>query len=94
MQQEKLTEEKVSQRLLVLTKWGRKGDSIARAFPFPGQNEAKEFAAQVKELAGSENHHPDINIKGNTVELLISTHSIKGLTEKDFILAGKIDKLQ
>jgi 4a-hydroxytetrahydrobiopterin dehydratase len=39
------------------------------------------------------NHHPDIDIRWNTVKLILSTHSAGGLTDLDFMLATKIDKL-
>ena len=45
-------------------------------------------------IAESEDHHPDIHLTGYrrlTIEL--STHAIDGLSENDFILAAKIDKL-
>ena len=39
------------------------------------------------------NHHPDIDIRWNKVKLVLSTHSAGGLTDLDFLLARKIDKL-
>jgi len=44
-------------------------------------------------LAEITNHHPDIDIRWNTVHLSLSTHSKGGLTEKDFALARQIDAL-
>jgi 4a-hydroxytetrahydrobiopterin dehydratase len=38
-----------------------------------------------------QNHHPDIDIRWNTVTLVLSTHSAGGLTENDFKLAKEID---
>jgi 4a-hydroxytetrahydrobiopterin dehydratase len=39
------------------------------------------------------NHHPDVCISWNTVDLTLSTHSEGGITENDFALAGQIDSL-
>ncbi|NIV15466.1 MAG: 4a-hydroxytetrahydrobiopterin dehydratase, partial [Aliifodinibius sp.] len=39
------------------------------------------------------NHHPDIMIIYNTVQLSVTTHDAGGLTEKDFELAKKVNEL-
>ncbi|XP_020216148.1 pterin-4-alpha-carbinolamine dehydratase 2, mitochondrial [Cajanus cajan] len=53
-----------------------------------------EFFRVVAVLAESEGHHPDLHLVGwNNVTIEIWTHAVGGLTENDFILAAKIDKL-
>ncbi|KAJ1426207.1 Pterin 4 alpha carbinolamine dehydratase [Sesbania bispinosa] len=53
-----------------------------------------EFFRIVGVLAENEGHHPDLHLVGwNNVVIEIWTHAIGGLTENDFILAAKIDKL-
>jgi 4a-hydroxytetrahydrobiopterin dehydratase len=48
----------------------------------------------VADLAEQANHHPDILVHGwNRVRLTLSTHSQGGLTEADFELAARIDRL-
>jgi 4a-hydroxytetrahydrobiopterin dehydratase len=47
----------------------------------------------VGELAEELGHHPYICFGGGWAEISIWTHKIDGLTESDFILAAKIDKL-
>ena len=44
-------------------------------------------------LAEAADHHPDIDIRWNTVTLRLSTHSAGGLTDKDLSLAAEIDAL-
>ena len=39
-------------------------------------------------------HHPDILLSWGKAEITTWTHKIDGLTESDFILAAKIDKLK
>jgi 4a-hydroxytetrahydrobiopterin dehydratase len=48
---------------------------------------------QVAELAEKEGHHPDIVIHYNRVDFTLYTHSIGGLSENDFILAAKMNKI-
>jgi len=48
----------------------------------------------VAAVAEEEQHHPDIRVHGyRNVELDLSTHSIGGLTDNDFIMAAKINQL-
>ncbi|MBS3056259.1 MAG: 4a-hydroxytetrahydrobiopterin dehydratase [Candidatus Aenigmarchaeota archaeon] len=70
-----------------------KGKKIARKFRFNDFKEAVKFVNKVAEIAESENHHPDIFIFYNEVVVELWTHSAKGLTEKDFIVAAKIQKI-
>ena len=45
------------------------------------------------ELAEAQSHHPDIYLAWGQVKLTIWTHKIDGLTESDFVMAAKADKL-
>lgn len=67
---------------------------IDREFKFKDFKEAMVFINKAGDLAESEGHHPDIHVFYNRVRLELSTHSIGGLSENDFILAAKINQLQ
>jgi 4a-hydroxytetrahydrobiopterin dehydratase len=66
---------------------------IAKSFKFLNFRKALEFTNRVGELAEQQAHHPDIYLAWGEVEISIWTHKINGLTESDFILAAKIDRL-
>ena len=66
---------------------------LERRFKFKNFREALDFTNRVGELAEEEGHHPDIGLGWGRVDLKIWTHTIGGLTESDFILAAKIDRL-
>jgi 4a-hydroxytetrahydrobiopterin dehydratase len=70
------------------------GHHITRSFAFPNFKTALAFVNQVGELAESQGHHPDIVLGWGKAEVTTWTHAIDGLTESDFILAAKIDRLQ
>ncbi|KAM7257067.1 hypothetical protein ACFE04_012808 [Oxalis oulophora] len=54
-----------------------------------------EFFKRVGDVAEAEGHHPDLHLVGwNNVKIEIWTHAVGGLTENDFILAAKINKLE
>lgn len=66
---------------------------ITRQFKFKHFKEAIAFVNKVADLAESEGHHPNIKIAYNKVSLDLFTHAVLGLSENDFIMAAKINKL-
>lgn len=66
---------------------------IRSRFEFKDFKEAMIFVNKVASVAEAERHHPDIFISYNKVVLELWTHAIGGLSENDFILAGKIEKV-
>jgi 4a-hydroxytetrahydrobiopterin dehydratase len=66
---------------------------LEREFTFKNFREALEFTNKVGELAEAQGHHPDIYLGWGKVRLTIWTHKIDGLTESDFVLAAKADRL-
>ena len=90
----KFTEDQVAENLARISNWSRQGDSILRNYSFKNFKEAMQFVNRVADEAEAQNHHPDIFIHGwNNVRISLFTHSVGGLTEKDFSLAERIDKL-
>ena len=66
---------------------------LTKTFKFPGFRPGLEFVNKVGELAEQQGHHPDVHLAWGSVSIKIWTHKIDGLTESDFILAAKIDRL-
>lgn len=49
---------------------------------------------KIAELAEAEQHHPDLHLTGyRHLRVELTTHAIGGLSENDFIVAAKIDRL-
>jgi 4a-hydroxytetrahydrobiopterin dehydratase len=66
---------------------------LRREFRFKNFREALDFVNRVGELAEEQAHHPDIDFGWGRAAVKIFTHKIDGLTESDFILAAKVDRL-
>jgi 4a-hydroxytetrahydrobiopterin dehydratase len=66
---------------------------LQRAYQFGDFRESLEFVNRVGQLAEEQGHHPDICFGWGKADISIWTHKINGLTESDFVLAAKIDKL-
>jgi len=66
---------------------------LTRAYKFPDFAKALEFVNRVGALAEEQGHHPDILLAWGKAEVTLWTHKVDGLTESDFIMAAKIDRL-
>jgi 4a-hydroxytetrahydrobiopterin dehydratase len=74
--------------------WEREGDELVTTVTLRDFAAALEFVNAVGAAAEAANHHPDIDIRWNTVRLVLSTHSAGGLTVLDLALADAIDRLR
>jgi 4a-hydroxytetrahydrobiopterin dehydratase len=66
---------------------------LQRTYRFKDFRESLQFVDRVGELAEEQGHHPDICFGWGKADVTIWTHKIDGLTESDFVLAAKINKL-
>jgi len=73
--------------------WEREDDVLVKVVRRRDFRGALAFVNQVGDLADAADHHPDVDIRWNTVTLRLSTHSAGGLTAKDLDLASAIDGL-
>lgn len=87
-----LDDDAVRSALQDLPGWARDGDSIVRTAQLPDFVSAIGVVDRVAQDAESAQHHPDIDIRYNTLTFRLSTHSEGGLTAKDTDLAGKISE--
>jgi 4a-hydroxytetrahydrobiopterin dehydratase len=67
---------------------------LTREFKFSDFAKALEFVNRVGALAEEQGHHPDILLAWGKAGITLWTHKLDGLTESDFIMAAKIDRLE
>ena len=84
-----MTREEVGQYMRSLPGWNLVDGSIEKEFRFTSYLDGLAFANEIGKIAEEQDHHPDIVIKWRRVKLTLSTHSVKGLSENDFIVAAK-----
>ena len=91
----KFNENKIINYLSKLNDWSVNEEQkmIFKKFTFKTFKQALDFTNRVGKLADEEGHHPDISLGWGYSLIMIHTHSIKGLSLNDFILAAKIDIL-
>lgn len=66
---------------------------LQRFFQFRDFREALDFVNRVGGIAEEEGHHPDLCLGWGKVDVQIYTHKIRGLSQGDFVLAAKIDRI-
>jgi 4a-hydroxytetrahydrobiopterin dehydratase len=89
----KLTAAEIKSALKSVPHWRKRSAVISRTFEFKDFPAAIKFVNRAAVLAERAWHHPDIDIRWNKVTLVLTTHDEGGLTEKDFALAQKFDRL-
>lgn len=73
--------------------WDLQPNHISRTFEFKNFRDAFGLATRIALLSEQQAHHPDLEIGWSYLKVRLTTHAAKGLTENDFIMAAKIDKL-
>ncbi|MGC4001048.1 MAG: 4a-hydroxytetrahydrobiopterin dehydratase [Anaeromyxobacter sp.] len=67
---------------------------LHKEFRFKDFVQAMEFVNALADLAEAEGHHPDFTVHYSTVDVTLWTHSVGGLSENDFIVAAKLERLR
>ena len=73
--------------------WREEDGALVREVELESFPAAIEFVGRLAELAESENHHPDIDIRYRRVLVRWSTHSAGGVTDLDVQLAQIVDDI-
>ena len=66
---------------------------LEKNFKFKNFLDSQNFINKVSQISENEGHHPDIALGWGYAKISITTHAIEGLSENDFILAAKIDRI-
>lgn len=86
--------DEISARLLVeLPQWELKDSHICRTYKTNKWTETLMLFNAIGYLAEKCDHHPDMTASHASLAIRLMTHSAGGITDKDFDLAGKIEKL-
>ena len=88
-----LADAEISEALEALTGWARAGDEIVKTFECPTFADAIAFVVRVGFLAERADHHPDIDVRWRNVRIALTTHSARGLTNRDLDLAAEIEAI-
>lgn len=88
-----LGETRIAFFVLERTGWSVTDGCLRKSFEFPSFADAVEFIDRVAVVADSVNHHPDLELRGTTVTLALTSHDAGGLTTRDTHLATLIEEV-
>ena len=89
----KLTPEERDAALAILPDWHHEAarDAIVRSFVFPDFAAAFAFMTRVALIAEKSDHHPEWFNAWNKVDIVLTTHACRGLSQRDLAMAHAID---
>ena len=91
---QRLTDEEIALKLANLNGWKVGGRGLVRKFDFLTFREALNFVDQVGSIADNLDHHPDIEFGWGYASIRFITHDVGGVTERDFLAAEEVNKIQ
>lgn len=74
--------------------WTESNNRLERTFKFNDFKQAMEFVNKVSDVAEKQNHHPDIEIKYNKVNLSITDHEEGGVSDKCHKFVKSVDEIK
>ncbi|HNP28080.1 MAG TPA: 4a-hydroxytetrahydrobiopterin dehydratase [Nitrospirales bacterium] len=89
----KLSQNEISSKLTELPGWKIQDGKLHREFKFTDFIEAFGFMSRVALLAEASGHHPEWFNVYNTVRIDLATHDVNGVSQADFDLGKKINRL-
>ncbi|MBI3013399.1 MAG: 4a-hydroxytetrahydrobiopterin dehydratase [Elusimicrobia bacterium] len=90
---EALNPQEIEERIKALPNWKIENNALFRSQTFPNYLDALEFVYKVGHAAEEADHHPDIFMNYKRVTVRYWTHRANGVTELDFRMAEKVEKL-
>ncbi len=87
-----LSEEEIRTALAGLPGWELVDGAITRQYRLSGFRAAVAFVVRLSYDAEAADHHPDLDIRYDTVRVTLATHSEGGVTVKDLELARAIEE--
>jgi 4a-hydroxytetrahydrobiopterin dehydratase len=90
----RLSKTQIARQLVRVPGWRRRGNAIMKEFVLRSFTGAARFISKIAPIANAMDHHPDVELyRYKRVKIVLTTHSVGGITRNDFELAAKIDQL-
>ncbi len=88
-----MSDDAVRSQLKELPAWSTDGKRISRGYAFADYWETIAFVNAIAYAIHREDHHPELVVGYNKVDVRFDTHSVGGISENDFICAAKCDAI-
>ncbi|MFM9372311.1 4a-hydroxytetrahydrobiopterin dehydratase [Streptomyces sp. Da 82-17] len=89
-----LSQQEIDDRLAELPGWAVREDKLTRSYRLGSHFAAAALVVHIAQVQDELDHHSDLTLGYNSVDLSVNTHSVGGaVTEKDFGLASRVEQL-
>ena len=88
-----LSAAELEKHLNALDAWSHDGKRLTKTFKFANYYETMAFVNAIAWIAHRQDHHPDLSVHYNRVEVVYSTHDAGGVTLNDCICAARVEAL-
>ena len=89
-----LDEKEILDNLSKIPKWVYSNGYLEREIEFSKYKDSIEFINKVAIIAEKQDHHPKLTSNFNSLLIQLTTHDVKGISQKDFQLAKAINTLK
>ena len=90
---ERLSPDDLTTALRDLPLWSGNEKGFHRTVELPTFRDAVDAIVRIADVAEEMDHHPDIDVRWRTLHIAVVSHSAGGVTDNDFQLARRIDRL-
>lgn len=74
--------------------WKENNGKLTKKYNFSDYDETIDFVNKVAKIAKKQNHHPDMKVGYNTIELSIFDHEEKKISDKCYKFANAVEKIK
>ncbi len=89
----RLSDADLKTALSELKNWHIMQGELVRELTFKDYYRSIAFVNALAYIANAQDHHPDLSVHYNRVQVRFSTHDVGGLSMNDLICAAKVDAL-
>ncbi|MFI6079787.1 4a-hydroxytetrahydrobiopterin dehydratase [Streptomyces sp. NPDC051217] len=93
MAKESLSPQEIDDRLAALPEWSLEDGKITRSYQLTDHFAATAMVVHVARIQQELNHHSDLTLGYNTVDVAVNSHDVGGITERDFDLAARVEEI-
>jgi 4a-hydroxytetrahydrobiopterin dehydratase len=87
-----LSDAQIAAELQSMPGWRHEGGMLRRAFKTDGWPTTLMLVNAIGYVAEAADHHPDLMVRWDSLEVSLATHSAGGITVKDVALARTIER--
>lgn len=88
----KLSTSEIAEALKSLQGWSLVEGKLIKQFVFANFSDVITCMVKIGFIAEAKDHHPDMSISYRRLTFILSTHTAKGVTQKDIELAHEIER--